>query len=195
MKLYIKSSSYDIQTISVIVNLQSYYSADVAAATYHKGDEDFFIPDGPLLPRDKEIKIDPHSQIVEDYRSFIISVKELMEDYYELNLYYKNHSDDNSYYFGMLAKDDQDNNILTFDATLRLSNHPAHRTPESKNNKKKQKELLLEETHGQKTRPLFNSILVNNEEFDNYLDAYQKVDEWIDHAVKIMKKRLSKHGV
>lgn len=195
MKLYIKSSSYDIQTISVIVNLQLDYSDDVAAATYHKGDGDFAIPDGPLLPRDKEIKIDPNSQILEDYKSFITSVRGLLENYYELNVYYKNHSDDNSYYFGMLAKDDQGNNILDFDATLRLSNHPAHRTPESENNKKKQKELLLEETHGQKTRPLFTSILVNDEEFDNYLDAYQKVDEWIDHAVKIMKRRLSKHGV
>ena len=154
------------------------------AASKHRG---FQIPDGPLISGIPGAIID--SQAVADYEAFIESVTDLITEYYELIIYYKNKSKDYSNYFGMLAKDSRGNIIADFDFTLRVSNHDPHRSKESQRHKKQRQAELKRITEGKKPRPITDYIVVNDTEFDNYLDAYLAVDKMIEHAVNIMKRR------
>ena len=155
---------------------------DVAAASY-KG---FNVPEGPLLSGLPDAIAD--SQAIADYEAFIESVQDLITDYYDLKIYYKNSSPDHSYYFGMLAQDADGRTILDFDFTLRISNHPAHRSQQSQFNKKERKAELARLTDGKKTKPITKSIIVNKEVCKDYEEAYQLVDSTIESVVKIMKR-------
>ena len=191
MKIFLSDDNTNTESkrinVSVVVG---YADPDnkVAASTYEKADKSFNIPDGPLLPAGKEIYIDPNSQLVADYDDFIESVEDLITDYYNLKIYYKNSSTDYSRHFGMLAKDDNGNVVINFDFTMRISNHTAHRTPESQKHKKERKAQLAKETDGKKTKPIVKSILVNDKEFSSYLDAYEYVDKVIGDVVSKMIK-------
>lgn len=181
MKRLIKNKNSIINfVIEVIVDIVEKEPGGLVATTY-KGTE---IPYSEPLPSDKKALID--SQALEDYHSFIKSVEELLADYYSLEIYYKNNSETNSSYFGTLAKDRNNNLVLNFDFTLRVSTHPAKRTSESQNNKKERKKALLEVTEGKKTKPITRSILVNNEQFVSYLDAFKYIDSEVGEIVDTM---------
>ena len=146
------------------------------------------LPKGELMPAEKDALV--NSQVLEDYHTFIETVEDLLVDYYDLHVFYKNTSPDNSFYYGMLANDGEGNVIADFDFTLRISTHPAKRSDTSQKHKKEKEAELLKLTKGKKLKPLRNSIVVNREEFTSYQEAYLKVDSIIEEAVKIMKRKL-----
>ena len=170
------------QHIEIIVDIEYFEQLAVAASTY-KG---FQIPDGPLISGIPEAVID--SQALVDYESFIESVTDLITDYYELHIYYKNTSPDHSNYFGMLVKNDDGILLIDFDFTLRISNHNPHRSQQSQQHKKERKKALAEVTQGKKTKPITSHIEVNKENFDTYLEAYIAVDKLIGDTVEKMKQ-------
>ena len=145
------------------------------------------LPKGELMPAEKDVLIG--SQVLEDYHAFIDSIEDLITDYYDLHIFYKNDSPDNSYYFGMLAKDDKGNILLDFDFTLRVSTHDPKRSEMSQKHKKEKKDKLLKTTGGKKTRPIRKYLTVNDVEFDSYEEAYLEVDKKIAAVVKVMKRR------
>lgn len=157
--------------------------SEAVVASEYKG---FWVTDAPVIQNLPKELID--SQAFQDFEDFMESVTKLITDYYKLHIYYKNASPDHSHYFGLFAKDDQNRIILDFDFTFRIANHKAHRTPESEYNKKEQENALNVVTKGNPTKPMTKTIIVNNEEFDKYLDAYIAIDETIEDHVKKMKK-------
>lgn len=187
MKRYIHPSTNIFPKVINIVVEAGWFDdgsgAGVAAATFN-GKE---LPKGPLLPAEKDAIIT--SQMLEDYRSFISSVEELLTDYYKLHVYYKNNSEDNSFYFGIIAKNSDGSPVLEFNFTLRVSNHPAHRSPQSKEHKKEQKAELKKLVPNVDLKPLTKSILVNDKEFNNYEEAYEAVDKIIESVVNIMTRK------
>lgn len=155
----------------------------IAASTY-KG---FDIPEGPLLPADKDAAID--TQALDDYHSFVESVEGLLTQYYGLELYYKNDSEYNSFYYGMLAKNADGSILFDFDFTLRVSTHPAKRSKESQKAKKEQEAQLKQITNGDLTRPLRLSVVVNDKRFKDYMSAYLFIDKQVQSKIAIMKRR------
>lgn len=187
MKKYIRTAtSNGTYRFNIVVEIEYTHPADVAAATYTKDNRTFELSDGELLPKEKDSIIS--SQAGEDYKAFIESVIELLEDYYDLDIYYKNNSEDYSWYFGMIAKDANGSIIFDFDFTLRVSNHTAHRSKQSQTHKKERKAALKELTGGKKTKPIVKSILVNKDEFKTYLEAYQEIDRQVEEVVEIMHR-------
>jgi len=192
MKKYITKA--DVTTIplhfDIVVDI-TYFdesSSDTVVATEYKG---FQIPDGPLISGIPGAVLD--SQALIDYEDFIESVTDLITDYYELDIYYKNTSSDHSNYFGMLAKNDKGEVILDFDFTLRVSNHDPHRSSQSQQHKKERKEALNKITKGKKTKPITHSIVVNSEIYNSYIEAYADIDKLIEGVVEVMKRREKYH--
>lgn len=156
----------------------------VAAATYRGID----IPEGKLPPADKNAIM--NSQVYRDYRSFIDAVEEMLIDY-NFNIYYRNESEYDSFYWSGLAKDDNGNNLVDFTVRLRVSTHDAHRTKESQQNKKEEKRLLKKLSGGRRVTPLPINVVVNDEstDFKSYLDAIVYIDERIERAYEIMTRK------
>ncbi|MDO4406051.1 MAG: hypothetical protein Q4C07_02565 [Eubacteriales bacterium] len=170
----------EVRKVNIVVNVEFVADNGVAAATYYKGGKVFNVLQGRLLPASKPIKLEPDSQIVVDYTDFIESVTDLITDYYNLKVCYKNKSENYSYYFGMLAKDSNNDIIMDFDFTLRISNHLPKRFKSSQEHKNKRKQDLKEFTGGRPTRPQTKSIIVNEKVFSNYMDAYEYTDKLVD---------------
>ena len=184
MKKYIKTSQVSQIPIhfDIVIEFDNINQVSIVAAEY-KG---FWVTDAPVIPNLPKELID--SQTFQDFEDFMESVTKLITDYYKLHIYYKNVSPDHSHYFGLLAKDDDNNIILDFDFTFRVANHRAHRTSESEYNKQEQEKKLKDTTKGNPTKPMTKTIIVNNELFDKYLDAYISIDETIEDHVAKMKK-------
>lgn len=189
MKRYVKSTSNVIK-VSVVFNVELYTEEDrnqLAAATY-KGVE---VPEGDLPPADKKIIM--NSQVYSDYISFIKSVEDLLTDYYDLTIYYKNESEYDSFYWGGLAKSDDGTFMLDFEVTLRVATHPAHRTKESQKEKKIQKQELAKVAGKKRVKTIRIDLVVNDEseDFNSYIEAFAALDEKVERAVKVMtRKRL-----
>lgn len=189
MKTYIKSAEVTTIPVHFDIEVDIYYFEEASqdsqiTASEYKG---FQIPEGPLLSGIPGAVLD--SKALDDYRSFIDSVTGIIKDYYKLHIYYKNMSQYNSCYFGILAKNKKGDIILDFDFTLRISNHDPHRSKESQKFKKERKAALKKITKGKATRPITGSIKVNAERYDSYADAIIDIDETIEGAVKVMKRR------
>lgn len=177
MKTYVKSAK--VTTIPMHFDIEveiEYFDTQAqgiqVTASEYKG---FQIPDGPLLSGVPGAVID--SQALIDYEDFIESVTDLITDYYDLDIYYKNTSPDHSNYFGMLAKNAKGEIILDFDFTLRVSNHDPHRSAQSQQHKKERKAALNKITKNKKTKPITHSIIVNSEIYDTYIEAYADIDK------------------
>lgn len=185
MKRYLKASSSESTThrIEVVFEVGYKDAESVAAATYRG----YNVPEGPLLPAEKDAIID--SQVYQDYQDFIESVEDLCTDYYDLEIYYKNKSQDNSFYWGMLAKNSDESLILDFDFTLRVSNHDSHRSEQSQKHKAEKKAKLAEIAKGKKTRPITRSIVVNQDKFSSWMEAYEAICDLVEGVVATMTRR------
>ena len=157
-----------IMNIEVIFDseLQDDSGSEVAAATY----KEYKIPEGDLPPADKKVVMS--SQAREDYISFIQAVRSLLNDY-NLHIYYDNESEYNSFYGGVLAKDDQGNNLLKLRTRFCVSTHPYERTPASQKAKKNEEKAAKKVSKGKTVHLLPIRVVVNNEstQFDSYLEA------------------------
>lgn len=183
MKRYIRTSNAISKRIEIIFEIDFATDEFIAAASY-KG---FYVPEGSLLPEEKDAIID--SKAYNDYQDFIESIEDLCTDYFDLEIYYKNNSPDNSFYWGMLAKNSDESLIFDFDFTLRVSNHDAHRSNQSQKHKAEKRAKLAEIAKGKKTQPITRSIKVNKEEFSSWMDAYVAVSNLIEDVVKTMTRR------
>lgn len=185
MKRYIKSTTNDTIKVNVVYNVELTQDSghEVAAASY-KGIE---IPEGELMPAEKDAIFD--SQAYRDYRSFIESVEELLTDYYELHLYYKNESKYNSFYYGFLAKNDDESLVFDFTLRFRISTHDAHRTHESQQHKKDQKEALRKLAGTKKVKAISRDVVVNSEQFETYVEAIEEIDRIVEKAVEVMTRK------
>lgn len=185
MKRYIKCTEENsIVKIAVIVEIEIPTSPTQVAAGTRTGQE---LPKGELLPSEKDVLIS--SQALEDYHSFIESVEDLISDYYGLDIYYKNDLPDNSWYFGFIAKNSDGTPVIDFEATIRVSNHPSHRSPESQANKQKQKAALKEYVGDIKLKPIRKTILVNKDQFASYEEAYDAVDQLVEGVNKVLTRK------
>lgn len=185
MKRYIHSSTTEepvTETIRIVVDVDFSLIKEVAAS--RRGVK---LPTGKLLPAEKDALID--SQVLADYHAFIETVRDLIADYYNLHIYYKNSSDDNSFYFGFLAKNSDGSFLLDFEATIRISNHDPHGTPQADHAKKEQNEELMKLTDGVRPRPWRKNIIVNDREFSSYEEAYDQVDSIVQRAVQVLEKK------
>ena len=185
MKRYIRNNIYDSNFhLDIVVDIEYFDDTSRIAASEYRG---FYVPDGPVISGLPDAVLG--SQALQDYADFIESVQDLMTDFYHLEIYYKNKSKDNSFYFGSLVKDREGNIIADFDFTLRVSNHDSHRSEQSQQHKKERKAKLKELTQGKDTQPITKSIIVNSEKCKDYMDAYLKVDAVISRAVEVMSRK------
>ena len=186
--VYAKEDNVDLN-IDVVFDVSLNYADGVAAATY-KG---FNVPDGPLMPSEKDAVID--SQAYADYESFIESVKSIITDYYGLKIYYENISPYGSFYYGALATNSDNSFILKFRVIFRISTHNAHRSDESQRHKKDEEAAVKKFTsisqNKRLPRVISKSIIVNDKEFESYFHAIEAVDTIIEDAVEVMER--SKH--
>lgn len=171
-----------IFNIDVVMDIYPYYSEMIAASEY-KG---YTFPDGELPSSDKHIKWS--DQTIADYDSFLESVEDYLVDTYDLEVYYRNYSEEHSMYFGMLAKDNNGNILFKFNLRLRISNHSAHRSQASQRYKKEEKHELAKITKNKKLQPIVRYVVVNNTEFRSYLDAIIYIDDVIDEVMMKMQR-------
>lgn len=189
MKKYIIKSTVVINVDVVAYHpllveyLSDRISADVNLSEYK-------LPDGKLISKEKE-KIT--SEMVSDFHAFMEDVELFCENNCDLIGTYKNISDDNSYYYNYLATDDNGNIIIDYRLRLRVSNHLPKKSKQQ--NKHKTEELdseklkeLLDIDEISKLKTYTKIITVNDEQYDDYIDAFESVCDIIENAVKVMKR-------
>lgn len=158
--------------------------SNVAASTY-RGYE---IPDGPLMPADKKIKVS-EQQII-DYETFIEDVEDMLKDHHELKLIYENKSKDYSNYYTFLAVDENDNPYFRFRLRLRVSTHDPRRSSAQKAEIAKEEKAVEEYLKGKKKPDKMTKIIVINDdsEYDSYLDAFVDICDKVDIAIEKMRR-------
>lgn len=182
MKRYVKENS-ELFDLKVIVEIGFVSEAEPVAASYYP--EKF--RDSELPPAAKDALID--SQVLADYHAFVETLEDVMTDYFGLELYYKNDSPYNSFYYGALAVNNEGDYILDCEATIRISTHDPHRTPESEREKAKQKAKLKEITNGARLQPVRKNIVINDNEFSNYDDAYEFAFSQVERAATVLNRK------
>lgn len=182
MKRYINASFENMIHINIFVSIDQLSSDLIVASTY----KDINVPDGPVISgvRGSEYT----TEEIERFHEFMDSVKELIEGFYHMEIYYKHESNYLSNYFGMLAKDKDGLIVIDFDFTLRIATHLARRTDQSKKEKKKQENQLKDRIGGEKTKPMRDFIEVNGEKYPSYIKAFAAIDEIIADANETMLK-------
>lgn len=185
MKKLIKPEQVNLKfDIEYVVEVIFPDSEEQLVASTYKG---FNIPDGELLPSEKDAITS--SQALADYYSFIECIEDLMTDNYDLEIYYKNASPYNSFYFGAVAKNSDGTLIFDFDLTLRVSNHNPHRTQQSQQYKKEKKAALKRIARTKKPTAITRSVIVNNDYYSDYLEAFVDIDEIIKRSVEILERK------
>ena len=182
MKRYIHGTE-NMLKLQVIVEVGFVKESESIAASY---DTDQF-KGSELPPAVKDALID--SQVLADYHAFVETLEDLVTDYFGLKIYYKNDSPYNSFYFGVLAVDDEGNYILDCEAAIRISTHDAHRTTESEKQKANQKNELKKLTKGKRLQPVRRNIIINNHEFDNYDEAYEFAFSQLESAASKLNRK------
>lgn len=193
MKIYIKNSNsnspiLDVEVIAYHPIFDDIDDPEIAAAE----DISPSLSDRPVISKDKnKIK----QWMVDDFAAFVENIECLCEQKYKLIGTYKNSSKDNSYYYNYLAQDDKGNIIIDCRLRLRISNHDAHSTKGQQRNKnselnsEKLHELLTQQQID-KLNPYTKVIVVNDEVFNSYDEAYFHAIDVIEHAVKVMKRKV-----
>lgn len=158
--------------------------SNVAAATY-RGYE---IPDGPLMPADKNIQVS-EQQII-DYETFIEDVEDMLKERHELKLIYENKSKDYSNYYTFLAVDENGNPYFRFRLRLRVSTHDPRRSSAQKAEIAKEEQAVEEYLKGKKKPNKMTKIIVVNDEseYDSYLDAFVDICNIVDKAIEKMRR-------
>ena len=187
MKRYIHSEREPDLIIEAIFEARFNNDDDSIAAATYKG---INVPDGPLPPAEK--KIAKNSPAYVNFESFVEGVLGLIEDTYELTIYYESGSPYGSFYYGALATNSDGSFILKFTASFRISTHEARRTKQSQMHKKEERDALKELTNtvsnNKLPRVIPVSIVVNDKFYKSYIDAIVDADTLIENAVNKMKK-------
>lgn len=159
-------------------------SSGIAASTYRGYD----LPDGALMPADKNIKIS-EQQII-DYETFIADVEDMLKNKHELKLIYQNKSADYSNYYTFLAVDNMGNPYFRFRLRLRVSTHDPRRSSAQKLEIAKEEKAVQEYLKGRKKPDKMTKIIVVNDEseYDNYLDAFVDICDIVDTAIEKMQR-------
>lgn len=190
MKRYIKSAPTEIDVVVTVDHplLTKEDFDKYVAAAYNP--EDFDIPTGPVISRDRN-KIT--QEMISDYECFVDDVESLCTDNYGLIMTYQNESDDLSHYYNYLATDKDGNVVAKLRFRLRVANHPARRSKQQKFNKNSELDseeikTLLTEKQLSTIRPYTKEVIVNNEIFSSYREAFDYVDRVVSRAVDVLTK-------
>lgn len=181
MKKYVQSTSNTMAmlfTVDVIYSLKEDTSA-IAASAYTG-------PRGPVISGDKNAEIDAQEEA--DYWAFIETIEDLLEEHHELKLVYKSQSEDFSKYYSFLAQDALGNTLFKFRLRLRISNHVSHSTKRQKANKAAERKAVAPYLNGKKPETLTKIVVVNNNKYNDYLDAYMYIREEVARWIKIMQR-------
>lgn len=148
------------------------------------------LPNRPVISKDKN-KVT--QWMIDDFDGFVEDVELLCEEDYGLVLVYQNESDDNSHYYSYLATDEEGNVIAKLRLRLRISNHPPKSSKAQKAHKKEELQSeklneLLDENQILKLHNYTKIIIVNDEVFDSYREAFDRANDVIGHAVEVMKR-------
>ena len=182
---------FETQLHPVILNMEveAYHPIlDVNSEISASDTSMFTLPSGQIISRDRT-RIT--QQMIDDFDSFMDDVETLCEVNYGLIGVYKNVSNDHSYYYNYLAKDENENIIVKFRFRLRISNHEAHRSKQQQQNKKAELQSeklneLLTEQQIRKLRSYTTTITINDEEYASYREAFDDIDRAVERAVEIM---------
>lgn len=177
----------EIYTDHPVLNLPGSNCSDVSASKQDLKDR---LPNGRLISKEKN-RIT--QQMIDEFEAFTERIEDLCEDEYGLVLTYRNVSDDHSYYYNYLVKDEEGKLIARFRIRLRISNHNAHRTEQQKKNKKEETKTdiikqLLSQQQINKMRPYPILVEVNDSEFESYEDAFDHIDERLQRAIEIVRR-------
>ena len=168
--------------------LHDYKYDELSAST--KDDIRNSLPKGPVISKERN-RIT--QRMIDDFESFVERIEDTCEEVYDLVGTYTNESDDLSHYYNYLVKDEFGTIIAKFRLRIRISNHPAKRTQQQQKNKKdelnseKLHELLTEQQIS-KIRPYPILIVVNDEIFKNYEDAFDDIDARLQRAIEVVRK-------
>lgn len=192
MKIYAKKLDSIPLEFNVIVDIDSSLIYGFLDANIEGSIDlsDFNLPEGPVISKDRK-RIT--QQMINDFECFVDDVETLCELNYGLEVTYTNISPDHSHYYNFLAKDADGNIIARFRFRLRISNHKAHRTKQQTQNKKSEinsprlHELLTEEQIS-KLRVRSEDIVINDDYFDNYTEAFEYVDSVIRRSVEVITR-------
>lgn len=192
MKIYAKKLDSIPLEFNVIVDIDSSLIYGFSDANIEGSIDlsDFNLPEGPVISKDRK-RIT--QQMINDFECFVDDVETLCELNYGLEVTYTNISPDHSHYYNFLAKDADGNIIARFRFRLRISNHKAHRTKQQTQNKKSEinsprlHELLTEEQIS-KLRVRSEDIVINDDYFDNYTEAFEYVDSVIRRSVEVITR-------
>lgn len=191
MKNYLRSSELIELDVTIFADHPIFYLYDEGEGIVAAFDSaKYNLPTGPVISRYKN-RIT--QQMIDDFESFMEDVEILCEEDYNLVGTYKHVSNDHSYYYNYLAKDDEGNIIVKFRLRLRISNHLGRKSKKQKYNKnqeaasEKLKEMLSDEDI-RKLKKYTKTITINNEIFVSYEEAFEAIDSLLSNAVQVMKK-------
>ena len=171
----------------------TYFPEVISDNTYVAAGEfmGYHLPDGPLLPGDKNAVISEQDQ--SNYNAFIETLEDFLTDTHNLELVYNDNPTDYSHYYSFFAKDDNGKVLFKFKIRLRISNHDPHRTDEQRANKAKEKKVVdtwmqNHPDYNGKTKPTPLTYIINvndrNPAFTDYTEAfiyiYNEVNRWLE---------------
>lgn len=148
------------------------------------------LPDRAVITRNrKKLK----GWMVDDFESFVERIEDFCEITMDLVGTYKNVSSDHSHYYNYLAKDSDGNIIAKIRMRLRISNHLPKRSSQQKYNKKQELESpklheLLTPEQIANLESYVIVVVVNDEKFDSYEEAYDYITSKVRRAVEVMQR-------
>ena len=127
-----------------------------------------------------------------DYDAFIECIEHLITKFYHLHMFYVNDSKDMSNYYSFMAKDDDGQLIIDFKLKIRIANHHSHKSDQSEENKKEEEEAAMKITDGKELKMMYINLICSdeNEQVQDYEEAYMWIDEKIEKDIEKMRKNV-----